>query len=175
MLYFAYGSNMLTERLQARVPSARPRTSATLPRHTLQFHKRSQDGSGKCSVTEGSGARAPVHGVLFEIDEADVSKLDEAEDRGHGYERFPITVTTEDRTVQAFAYVAQTAYIDHALQPYNWYRHLVVAGAHQHGLPRAYRQQVAAVSAIPDPNPERRRAHRALLRDAGFDHLWPDA
>jgi len=175
MLYFAYGSNMLTERLRARVPSAQPRATATLPRYTLCFHKRSQDGSGKCSVTDARGAPSPVHGVLFDIDQDGVSMLDAAENRGHGYERQAVSVTTEDQTVQAFAYIAQPAYVDNTLQPYDWYRRLVVAGAHQHGLPTAYRQQVAAVSGMPDPDAARRRTHRSLLEDAGLQHLWPDA
>ena len=174
MLYFAYGSNMLTERLRARVPSAQPQTTAILPDHTLHFHKRSQDGSGKCSVSTASGSPSPVQGVLFDIDPEEASLLDEAESRGHGYERSSVAVTTGNRTMQAFAYVAQTEFVDDALRPYHWYRHLVVAGAHQHGLPDAYRQQVAAVSSIPDPNPERRRTHRSLLRDAGFEPLGPD-
>jgi gamma-glutamylcyclotransferase len=50
MLYFAYGSNMLTERLKARVPSTRPISPAILSDYDLRFHKRSTDKSGKCDI-----------------------------------------------------------------------------------------------------------------------------
>lgn len=50
--YFAYGSNMLTERLIARTPSARPVGTSLLPGHRLTFHKRGRDGSGKCDAFE---------------------------------------------------------------------------------------------------------------------------
>jgi len=173
MLYFAYGSNMLTERLRGRVPSAQPRATAPLPNHALQFHKRSRDGSGKCSFTEASDGQSVVYGVVFEVDREELSALDEAENRGYGYERRRVSAQTEEQTVQAFAYVAQPAYVDDSLLPYDWYRYLVVAGAHQHGLPSSYRDQLTATQGIPDPNTERRLSHRALLRDAGFQHLWP--
>lgn len=44
--YFAYGSNMLTERLQARCNSAIVRCVASADEYRLGFSKKSQDGSG---------------------------------------------------------------------------------------------------------------------------------
>ena len=38
LLYFAYGSNLSTPRLRARVPSARKLESAVLTHHRLVFH-----------------------------------------------------------------------------------------------------------------------------------------
>lgn len=49
-LNFAYGSNMLTDRLRERVPSARPVAVARLAGHSLRWHKVSIDGSGKCDA-----------------------------------------------------------------------------------------------------------------------------
>jgi len=174
MLYFAYGSNMLTERLRTRVPSAEPVATARLPGWTLRFHKRSQDGSGKCNVVEASDESTTVHGVLFEFATDDLSALDAAEHRGHGYERQRVHPQTPDQTVEAFAYVAQPAYVDDALRPYDWYRTVVMAGAHQHALPPRYRNSLEATRSYPDPDTERRRKYRSLLRTAGFLHLWPD-
>ena len=174
MLYFAYGSNMLTERLQDQVPSAEPVATATLPGRTLRFHKRSKDGSGKCNLALASEDSAVVHGVLFDFAPDDLSALDSAEHRGYGYERRRIHPHTPDGTVDAFAYVAQPAYVDDALRPYDWYRALVTAGTHQHALPPAYRTRLEATRSYPDPNEERRGRYRSLLRSAGFLHLWPD-
>ena len=68
--YFAYGSNMSTRRLQGRV-SAEPRGVASLERHALRFHKQSTDGSGKAGAQFTGDAHDIVHGVLFELSEAD--------------------------------------------------------------------------------------------------------
>jgi cation transport regulator ChaC len=175
MLYFAYGSNMLTERLKARVPSAVPRTRARLPGYRLQFHKRSQDGSGKCDIVATSDGESDVHGVLFEVEPQDLTALDEAEHRGRGYERSTVQPRRDERSFEAFAYVAQPAYTDDALVPYAWYHALVLAGAHQHGLPESYRTHLTTVRTYPDPNGERRTQHRSLLRASGYLDLWPDA
>lgn len=170
MLYFAYGSNMLTERLRERVPSAQPLTSAHLPGRALRFHKRSIDGSGKCNLVDAD-RESVVHGVLFRVNPDELTALDEAEHRGRGYERCRVHPQTPNQTVEAFAYVAQPAYIDDALLPYDWYKALVVAGAHQHGLPQSYRGHLDEVRTYPDPDESRRAAHQSLVRAAGYQHL----
>lgn len=173
MLYFAYGSNMLTERLRDRVPSATPVTPATLPNWSLRFHKRSQDGSGKCSIVETD--RATVHGVVFDVAPGDVPALDEAEFRGRGYERRRVHPQAPDVSLDAFAYVAQPAYVDDALRPYAWYLALVRAGARQHDLPSDYRSDLSAVEATLDPKTTRRSKHQSLLARAGFPNLGAEA
>ena len=171
MHYFGYGSNMLTRRLRARVPSATPVGPGRLPSYRLHFHKRSRDGSGKCNIVPAENSL--VHGVLFEVNPAELDALDEAEQRGRGYERRDLTVRGPTSPVEAFAYVAQPAYVEDALLPYDWYRALVLAGAREHGLPPAYVDQLAAVRSYPDPDQDRRREHQALLEEAGFPLLRP--
>jgi hypothetical protein len=171
MLYFGYGSNMLTARLRARVPSATPRWAGRLDGHALHFHKRSRDGSGKCNIVRAEN-RA-VHGVVFDVDAREVDALDEAEQRGRGYERCDVRVHGPSASVEAFAYVAQPAYVDDALLPYEWYLALVLAGAREHGLPADYVAGLDAVRSYPDPNEARRRRYRALLDDAGYPLLSP--
>ena len=58
-LYFSYGSNMLTERLRARCPSANCIGIATATGYALEFSKSSVDGSGKATLRhlEGSDYR----------------------------------------------------------------------------------------------------------------------
>jgi gamma-glutamylcyclotransferase (GGCT)/AIG2-like uncharacterized protein YtfP len=172
MLYFAYGSNMLTERLRNRVPSAEPLTAAALPGRALRFHKRSIDGSGKCTLVDAD-EDAEVYGVLFRVNPDELTALDEAEHRGRGYERCRVHPQTAEQTFEAFAYVAQPAYIDDALLPYGWYKALVMAGAHQHGLPPSYRAHLDSVRTYPDPDESRRASHQSLVRTAGYQHLWP--
>jgi hypothetical protein len=49
-LFFAYGSNMLTERLRERCPDARPLGTAIARGYLLSFSKRSKDGSAKATL-----------------------------------------------------------------------------------------------------------------------------
>lgn len=143
--YFAYGSNMLSQRLQERCRSARAIGPAFADGYDVVFHKRSLDTSGKATLakTERPGAR--VHGVLFELDERERGNLDKAE---HRYERIDtFEVTTADRANQlsVATYVAPAAAIDTALIPFDWYLDLVIAGADQHELPDDY---IAALRAV---------------------------
>jgi cation transport regulator ChaC len=105
--YFAYGSNMLVERLRAanRAPSARPVSHARLDGWRLRFDKRSTDGSGKCHLEPQPGAC--VHGVVYRLDENDFRTLDQAEGVGSGYERKRIrkVLLGDGSEVDAFAYL----------------------------------------------------------------------
>jgi gamma-glutamylcyclotransferase len=143
LLYFAYGSNMLTARLRERCASARPLGMATLPRYELKWHKRSKDGSGKCDIVESVEGEASVHGVLYEIPDHEKSRLDRAEGLGYGYEQVAIEVSQDGRPVSAVAYVATN--VDSTLKPFDWYQAHVVEGAVEHGLPAEYIAGLRAV------------------------------
>ncbi|MHC4946844.1 MAG: gamma-glutamylcyclotransferase family protein [Planctomycetota bacterium] len=166
MLYFCYGSNMLTARLRARCPGARVRGTGVLPGHALAFHKRSVDGSGKCSLVP---ARAPVdevHGTLAEIPARERPALHRAEFLGAGYELREVRVSVGARRVGGRAFVAMPAFVDDALRPYEWYKALVIRGAEEHDLPEAYVAGIRAVAAVPDPD-RGRAARHASLESAG--------
>jgi len=47
---FAYGSNMCTQRMRSRVPSAEAVTIGYVGQRQLVFHKRSSDGSAKADA-----------------------------------------------------------------------------------------------------------------------------
>lgn len=155
--YFAYGSNMLVERLRAahRAPSARPVSHARLEGWRLRFDKRSKDGSGKCHLEPQPGAC--VHGVVYRLDENDFRTLDLAEGVGSGYQRQRIRkILLGDGTkVNAFAYLAEPGHVVDSLRPYDWYRDLVLAGAEQHQLPQDFILQLKQIDARPDPKPDR--------------------
>ena len=153
VLYFAYGSNMSTARLRARVPSCRPLGIGSLPGHELRFHKRSKDGSGKCNALAVDGA-AGVMGVLFSFDVTDRPGLDRAEGRGAGYDYTEVTVLDfEGGSLNVLTYLAHPDHIDDHLKPYGWYRDLVIEGAREHGLPQDYVEGwIKAVESIEDPD-----------------------
>lgn len=142
--YFAYGSNMATERLRSRAPSAQPLGAARLPRHVLRWHKLGRDGSGKCDAAPAEAEDA-VWGVLFAIDCADKPSLDTAEGLGIGYDERVVHVCTANGRCRAVTYQAKPDRIDTRLRPKPWYKNYVLAGAREHGLPAAYMAQLATV------------------------------
>jgi len=156
-LYFAYGSNMLWERLRRRAPSARPIENGSLENHTLSFRKRSTDGSGKCDVIPASQG-AVVKGVIYSINTMERRALDAAEGVGHGYKRSKIQVITDDGKTYECVYYYATDWGDD-LKPYDWYKALVVAGLEQNNL-SSY--EVKKVAAIADPVQDRKTRLEAL-------------
>jgi gamma-glutamylcyclotransferase len=157
--YFAFGSNLLTRRLQARVPSANSVGRAVLQDFRLAWHKVGADGSGKCDIVTEPGGR--VWGVVFDIDPSEKPRLDAAEGLGAGYDERSVTVYLNGSGVEAATY--QATNINRDLQPWHWYKDLVLAGALEHGLPRSYIQAIRETRALRDPDDTRRRRGESIL------------
>lgn len=172
-LYFAYGSNLLTQRLTARCPSARPLGRATLDDHHVEFAKFSSvDGSGKATILPATGQTA--HGVLFRMHTDDLSTLDAIEGVGHGYHRLDrIQVRLEGEVALASTYIASAPTAQ--LRPLDWYLALILAGGRQHLLDdailRRFRQQLFDSDTDHD-RPGRLAAVAAL--DAAGHPDWQD-
>lgn len=164
MYYFAYGSNMLTNRLQTRVPSCRPYVVAQLPNYRLRFDKRGlRDGSGKCTIWPTPDTT--VWGVVFFIDPDEKPLLDQIEGAGNGYEIVTVQLVTHNhQALTATTYLAEPVALDPTLKPFDWYHALVLAGAHEHELPAPYIAAIAGVSTYPDPDQQRAARHYALIR-----------
>lgn len=168
-LYFAYGSNLLPARLQARCPSARVVGPALAPDHRLEFTKPGRDGSGKATLHPASGAAVP--GVLYRIDLADQPALHAAEGAGHpnGYVfHAEFAVRMADGDGIAATYVARQR--DAALRPFDWYLALVIAGAQAHGLGADHVARLKSLPHAIDAEPENpiRRAAIAAFDMAGI-------
>ena len=138
--YFAYGSNMLTERLRAadRCPGAVPIDIGSVRGYTLQFWKASKDGSGKATIVRSEKAGARVIGVVFEIDERGKRQLDKAEGVGMGYVVLNDIAVRLESGEQVLARTYVGSELNRDLRPYDWYRALVIAGAIQHRLPSSW-------------------------------------
>ena len=143
--YFAYGSNMSSERLRGRTPSAVSLGRARLPRYALRWHKLGRDGSGKCDVEPTDLPGESVWGVLYEIDCAEKQALDTAEGLGVGYNEQTVLVERETGVEEALTYRARSDKIDSMLRPLPWYKAHVLRGAREHGLPEEYVRRIAAV------------------------------
>lgn len=140
--YFAYGSNMVTNRLAGRTGGCKPLGRAVLMGHRLCFHKHSKDGSGKADAFCTGDARDQVIGVVFEIPAAGKRGLDRAEGLNKGYAQRTLRVMLDGiGEVEAFTYTAEASAINEHLKPTAEYRDLVLAGAKEHGLPETYVDQ----------------------------------
>lgn len=160
--YLAYGSNLHPLRLRERVPSARPAGVVQLPAMALRFHKRSDDGSGKCDLIRADPS-ALSFAAIYTLDAAEKPLLDVVEGLGAGYELSWIDCRLDGRNCRAFAYAASRSHVDPQLRPYAWYRELVLAGARFHCLPEDYVAAIAAIDCAADPDSQRHAQHQALL------------
>lgn len=163
ILYFAYGSNLLRKRLQARCPGIAFAGRAKIAGHRLTFDKVSTDGSGKGAFEAAAGEN--LFGVLWQLPEREIAALDRAEGHGSGYERSEIHVMPENGAA-CDVLVYRATNVRQGLRPYEWYLALVIAGAMEHGLPDAYIEKLRTQPFDVDPNPNRlgRRYAQALLK-----------
>ena len=159
--YFAYGSNMSTRRLRARIPSAVYLATAVLRGHEMRFHKIGSDGSAKCDAFATGDSNHRLFGVLFGITAAEREVLDRYEGRGRGYERKPVVLDLPDGdTVEAFTYYATR--IDPALRPFGWYLEHVLCGAREHGLADSHVRLIETTPVIDDPDADRHERELAI-------------
>jgi cation transport regulator ChaC len=120
IIYFAYGSNMLTERLKARAKDANELGIAHASGWRLTFHKvstrKNGSRSGKCDIRTDHDPKAIVYGVLYEIPEEQFYNLNECEKDYSSYEI--IVHSPKLGVVMAVAHVADNT--DATLAPYDW-------------------------------------------------------
>ena len=169
-LYFAFGSNMLTTRLQRRCPGARVVARAAATGYRAAFEKLSEDTSRKATLVPCTGADFAV-GVVYELSSGDIDELDEFE--GPGYRRldgFSLTCLDTGADLAACTYVAKQEVP--GLRPYDWYVSLILAGLAEHDIGHAYARQLQMADCEKDPELSRRSRQNALrdLAVAG----WPD-
>lgn len=160
MLYFAYGSNMSSRRLAARIP-ARFVTTALLPAYRLAFHQQSDDGSGKCDIVPASSQSA-VYGVVWEIASHSKLTLDRYEEFNVAYDETWLTVTDLDGQGQLEVQVYIGKKTSTGMRPYTWYKHHVLTGAREHKLPTPYIRALERIEACSDPDAERHAREMSL-------------
>jgi phage replication-related protein YjqB (UPF0714/DUF867 family) len=123
--YFAYGSNLDVSQMAQRCPDAVDPRPATLPDHDWLINER-----GVATVDPFDGGE--VHGILWQVSDADLATLDRAEGVPVRYRRDRLKVDTSDGPVDAWVY------IDHRVEPgppRDGYLERIIAAAGHHGLP----------------------------------------
>ena len=151
VLYFSYGSNMSSKRLQHRVSNIRLVDVGRLEQHKLEFHKKSKDGSSKCDAAYVGSFKQFICGAVYELTVSQLRILDKFEGLGNGYEQKTVEIIIPHLGIlKAITYYATD--IDNSLQPYLWYKEHVIRGAKEHNLPSDYIESIKRISAIPDTN-----------------------
>ena len=103
--YFAYGSNLHQDQMDARCTQCTAIGPAVLPGHRLIFAGESKrwDHGGVANIIRAQGHA--VHGFLFELPGPSLEALDTFEGHPNRYRRTPVEVRRDDRNVSAIAYV----------------------------------------------------------------------
>uniref|UniRef100_A0A3P9B886 Gamma-glutamylcyclotransferase a n=1 Tax=Maylandia zebra TaxID=106582 RepID=A0A3P9B886_9CICH len=145
-LYFAFGSNLLKERLQLANPSATFYKTGRLKDYKLNFglwkeHIDNAWHGGVATIESYPGAE--VWGVIWTLNNEHLSSLDDQEAVKAGvYSPLEVSVETDNGTVLCRTYQMNNF---HACPPSPQYKQVVCLGAEQHGLPVEYKKSLEAV------------------------------
>lgn len=133
--YFAYGSNMLPERLLERIGKYHTAFPVSLSDHRFTYNKKSIDGTAKANIEPNEDTA--VHGVCFEIDDDDFAILQKFEG---GYDRRNVSVASrEGKNTKAVTYISSST--DTTRVASDDYKRLVLRGANHWALDNSYVQE----------------------------------
>ena len=131
MNYFAYGSNCNPEVMAKKRVDFTSRSRGTLSGYRLLFNKiahreRLPDGIGFANIN--SDSTAIVEGVIYEIPDEHLQRLDESERYPEHYARLSVQVETESGVMDCQAYQAQPDKQADGLVPSrNYLNHILAA------------------------------------------------
>jgi len=126
--YFAYGSNMSVTRMIKRGVTPLSRTQGILNNYVLKFNKKSSKGDWSFANIEESEGDA-VEGIIFEIRESHLEKLDKFEGAPVHYRREKINVSSCGNKIECITYIAQKDYIVEGLKPTYDYMKFLIEGS----------------------------------------------
>lgn len=140
-LYFAYGSNLLTDRIRINNPSALKITTGILKDYRLDFNLYGHLWRG-AAATVIPERLSHVWGVIWEIENSDMENLDKQE---CGYDPITVVVDTADgRKLECRSYQVNAPLVDDR-RPSLVYKNVILKGAMEHHLPETYIQQLRQI------------------------------
>lgn len=163
--YFAYGSNLHPLRLRERIGNADVVSVVEKRGLKISFAKVGSDQSGKCTFHETNNNEDTLYGVLYKITPEGKAILDKIEGVGTGYDEKELIVPVANTELNAYTYQANPNHLNSALAPFDWYKQLVLTGAHFHNLPESYITSINEVVATQDPNPTRTKENLARIEE----------
>jgi len=130
MKYFAYGSNMNSERMKQRKIKFSKREWAILKGWRLEFNKmssRNPEKEGYANIVRDN--EGVVEGILYEILKEDIIKLDSYEGYPSHYDRIYVKVNLKNgKEIEAVTYIAQPDKIKDGLKPSKEYLNHLLKG-----------------------------------------------
>ncbi|KAM4633101.1 gamma-glutamylcyclotransferase [Polymixia lowei] len=166
-LYFAYGSNLLKERLQLKNPSAIVHCVARLKDYKLAFGNHKGLASDRWHGGVATIERSPwdeVWGVVWRMNMSDLESLDSQENvRLGAYSPVELSVKTRDQELQCRTYIMNSCVY---APPSPQYLKVIVMGAEQNGLPTDYQEKLRAIKTnkYEGPLPVMTELERAMKR-----------
>jgi gamma-glutamylcyclotransferase (GGCT)/AIG2-like uncharacterized protein YtfP len=144
--YFAYASNMAPEVIARLCPGHRYLGVARLANHRMAFTRRSvKTGTGVADIVQAAGET--VWGVLYEIDDSELTAIDRKEGHGWAYTRVVLPVQLEaggpERMAVAYTVVSKEST---EVPPSRQYLDRMIRAAWARGLPSGYVERLEAVS-----------------------------
>jgi len=119
LYYFAYGSNMSTQRMKERLVGYQSRSLGLLHNYELVFNKINHHvkGAGYANIKPVKGK--VVEGIVYEIDKAGIEILDGFEGYPVKYTRklLPIRNSSNKNGIKAHVYIAQPEETSENLMP----------------------------------------------------------
>lgn len=138
--YFGFGSNMNSTSMRAKGIEPFSSQPAVLQGWRLRFNVqhffRQEGGVGNIECTHNTDDS--VQGVLYQCPDEALAPLDAMEAYGHGYDRITVDVEVGGELVSALTYIGMPEFIDDQCLPSRRYINIVIEGAKDAGLGRAY-------------------------------------
>ncbi|MEM4347893.1 MAG: gamma-glutamylcyclotransferase family protein [Candidatus Altiarchaeota archaeon] len=150
VFYFAYGSNMDKNRMVNRGVKIFSEDIAVVKGWKLVFNKRATSDKGVGYANIIPDKNSEVYGVIYEIEEADILKLDNYEGYPNHYNRqlIPVLILKNKKEVKAQVYIAQKNMTDDSLKPSSGYMKYLIDGAKQHNFPLKYIEFLERIEVI---------------------------
>ncbi|MEN2975432.1 MAG: gamma-glutamylcyclotransferase family protein [Candidatus Caldarchaeales archaeon] len=128
--YFAYGSNMDPDQMKIRGVSFSKRLHAVLKGFRLEFNKLSFRNPREGYANIVPDREGVVEGILYEVEDEDLSKLDRYEGYPFHYNRVKVDVMLDDgQMVEAVAYIARPEMTRKNLKPTKEYLSHLLKGS----------------------------------------------
>jgi gamma-glutamylcyclotransferase len=142
--YFAYASNMAPNVIMRLCPRHRYLGVAHLADHRLAFTRRSmKTRTGVADIVQAAGET--VWGVLYRIDDNELTAIDRKEGHDWAYTRVTLPVRLEGG-LECAAVTYTVRFKEPAeVPPSRRYLDLVIAAARERGLPGEYIKQIEAI------------------------------
>ena len=146
LYYFAYGSNMNSERVRARGLEYSQVLSGQLSGYELSFNKYSAKREGSAAnITKQENA--VTEGVLYLLSgEEQIIRMDPFEGFPDHYSRALLSIATKSEPVKAWVYIANQRFIRENLLPPRWYLNHLLAG--KQFLTQPYYERLKKVECI---------------------------